>query len=414
MKVDEYERMSMAKLKRKNKSRGTLTLDMIAGRGSTDALGIASFYTAVQDKSETIGQLPVKLFRRKPDGTREKVTSGRMHRIFTLQPCEYMTMQGFLELMVVSLETRGAFYAYREKNDRGNVMSVIPFKNQNNVVPAMDVYGNVYYTYVRNDGRPGDPYSINDLVIITKFTEDGYTPVRPILRQATLMGIADAQDESYKEVQENGIASQMALSTDQAFVSDEAIQRLKDDWKPGGKFRGPAGVRSIPIFEQGMKPVSLKLTPKEADLINHQKFTTQQISNMVGVPMYRISPDSANVTKGVIQELDEYYMRNKLNPVLRKFEYAWNQLLPEDMHVEIDRKAFYAGSPHRLVEAVEKEVKGGLATINEGREDLGRERVEGADVFAIDSNNVTYGLWPDLPKMQDQIYGQRSESRDEE
>lgn len=395
------------KKKPERKSRGTLTLDDIAGRGSVDALGIAAFYAAVQDKAETVGQLPVKLYRRLPDGRRERITSGRMWRIFTQSPCEYLSIQGFLEMMVASLETNGAFYAYRELNDRNNVMSIIPFKNQRNLTPSMDVYGNVYYTYVRNDGTIGDPYRIEDLVIINKFTEDGFTPVRPIIRQATLLGIADAQDESYKELQENGITSQMALATDQHFVSQDAIDRLKDDWKPGGKFRGPKGTRSIPIFEQGMKPVSLKLTPKEADLINHQKFTTQQILNMVGVPAYRVEL-GGNPTSGVIPELDEYYMRNKLNPILRKFEHAWNQLLPEDMHVEIDRKAFYAGSPHRLVEAVEKEVKGGLAQINEGREDLGREPVDGGDVFAIDNNNVTYGHWNNLEKIQQQIYGRQN------
>lgn len=74
------------------------------------------------------------------------------------------------------------------------------------------------------------------------------------------------------------------------------------------------------------------------------------------------------------------------------------------MYVEVDRKAFYAGSPWRLVEHVEKEVKGGLATVNEGRQDLGREPVDGGDVFAIDNNNVTYGTWPELPALREQIY----------
>lgn len=407
MKVDEYERYSKAKLKNKQeKSYGGITLGTLAGTRGVDALGIAAFYAAVQDKAETIGQLPVKLYRRLPNGRREKITSGRMHRIFTQKPCEYLTMQGFLEMIVTSLETNGAFYAYRELNDRNNVMSIIPFANQRNLVPAMDSYGRVYYMYTRNDGSRGDPYAVEDLVIINKFTEDGYTPTRPVIRQATLLGIADAQDESYKELQENGITSQMALATDQQFTSDEAIRRLKEDWGPGSQFRGPAGTRKIPILEQGLKPVSLRLTPKEADLINHQKFTSQQILNMVGVPDYRIQLGS-NPTSGVIPELDEYYMRNKLNPVIRKFESAWNMLLPDDMLVEVDRKAFYAGSPHRLVDAVEKELKGGLATVNEGREDLGREPVDGGDVFAIDNNNVTYGHWDNLEQMQEQIYGRR-------
>lgn len=405
MTVDEYEKISMAKIK----SVKSVTLNDfggVFGPGGYSSIGnplnIAAFYNAVQDKSETIGQLPVKLFRRKPDGTREQVKSGREWRIFTQHPCDYLTMQGLLEMMVGSLETNGAFYAYKERNDRGRVMAIIPFKNQRNVTPNMDTYGRVYYMYTTNDGKVRDPYAIEDLVIVHKMTSDGYTPVSPIIYQATLLGIAKSQDESYKELQENGITSQMGLATDAFFNDPDAIQRLKDDWGPNGKFRGPGGARRVPIFENGLKPVKLSLTPQEAELLGNKQFTTEQVYNMVGVPEYRMKLDK--VSKGVIPELDEYYMRNKLNPILRKFEAAWNALLPEDMYVEVDRKAFYAGSPWRLVEHVEREVKGGLAMVNEGREDLGREPVEGGDVFAIDNNNVTYGTWPELPALREQIY----------
>ena len=409
MTVDEYERISMAKLKQSS-LRKSVTLNELAtvyGPGGSSAIGnalnIAAFYNAVQDKAETIGQLPVKLFRRLPDGTREQITSGRYHRIFTKKPCEYLTMQGFLEMLVGSLETNGAFYAYKERNDRGAVMAIIPFKNQRNVTPAMDTYGNVYFNYVTNDGKVRDPYAVEDLVVINKMTTDGFTPVRPIIYQATLLGIAKAQDESYKELQENGITSQMGLATDNLFNDPNAINRLKEDWGPTGKFRGPGGQKRVPIFENGLKPVKLSLTPQEADLLNNKLFTTEQIYNMVGVPHYRMQLDK--LSKDTLPQLDEYYMRNKLNPIIRKFEEAWNEFLPEDMFVQVDRKAFYAGSPWRLVEHVEKEVKGGLATINEGREDLGREPVEGGDVFAIDNNNVTYGTWPELPAVREQING---------
>lgn len=386
-----------------------LSLDeVVAGYGNSytsphDSLKISAFYNAVQDKSETIGQLPVKLFRRNSDGTREQIKSQRTWRIFTQKPCDYLTMQGFLEMMVMSLETLGAFYAYKERNDRGEIMAIIPFKNQTNVNPNMDVNGNVYYTYVTNDGKVRDPYAVEDLVVIHKMTRDGFTPVRPILYQATLLGIAKAQDESYKELQESGITSQMGLSTDNFFNDPEAIQRLKDDWGPDGKFRGRDGAKRVPIFENGLKPVKLSLTPQEAELLSNKVFTENQIYAMVGVPQYR--NDLTKITKDVLPQLDEYYMRNKLNPILRKFESAWNELLPDDKFVEIDRKAFYAGSPWRLVEHVEREVKGGLATINEGREDLGREPVDGGDVFAIDNNNVTYGTWPELPAIREQING---------
>lgn len=408
MTVGDYEKLSMAKLKTievEVKSQ-PLTMNDVVNLGSgNDALKIAAFYNAVQDKAETIGQLPVKLYRRLSDGSREEIKSGRACRLFTQKPCEYLTMQGFLEMMVVSLEENGAFYAYKERNDRGNIMSIIPFKNQRNVVPSMDVAGNVYYNYVTNDGKVRDPYAIDDLLIVTKFTRDGFTPVRPIFHMATLLGIARAQDESYKELQENGITSQMGLATDNMFNDPAAINRLKEDWGPQGKFRGPGGQKRVPIFENGLKPVKLSLTPQEAELLTNKVFTTEQIYHMVGVPLYRMNLDK--LTKDTLPQLDEYYMRNKLNPVLRKFELAWCGLLPDDMYVQVDRKAFYAGSPWRLVEHVTQEFTRMGCTLNEMREDLGREPVEGGDVFAIDTNNITLGPLSELKELQAQIYGRQ-------
>ena len=86
-------------------------------------------------------------------------------------------------------------------------------------------------------------------------------------------------------------------------------------------------------------------------------------------------------------------------------------MLPAGYEIEFDRNAFYAGSPWRLVEHVEKAVKGGLYSINEGRNALGEEPVEGGDVFAIDNNNVVYGSWNELESMQERLYGANNQPK---
>lgn len=394
-------------------SDGAITVDMIAARNKgyiteSKAMRIEALYSCIRDKAETIGQLPLKLYR-VTRTARELILQGRTKRIFTERPNDYMTLQNFLEMIVATVERRGAFYAYIERNDRGEVMSILPFMNQAGVNPAMDTNGNVYYTYVTNDGKPFIAGSREDLFIVSMFTMDGYTPVSPIVYCATLLGIASVQDDTYREQQQKGITSQMAITTDQVFKDLNAVQRLKDDLK---KMRGPNGLTEVPIFEQGMKPISLKLTPQESQLLENKEFTVTRICRMTRVPPHRVGMQTGSTgTKSTIGELDEAYMRDSLNPILIKVEDAFNSLLPDGYKVEFNRKAFYAGSPWRLVEAVEKEVKGGLASINEGRVDLGRENIEGGDIFAIDNNNVTYGQWTEVKEIQEQLYGRQNPQR---
>lgn len=407
MTVQSGQDLTSAKLEQKNGDNYLSLTDIGSRYGRPDAMKVAMWYACVTDKAETIGQLPIRLYRKTLKG-REEIKDNRSWRLFTQKPCDYLTMQGFLEMMVASVENNGSFYAYKERNDKGAVSAIIPFANQRNVQPAMDINGNVYYTYVTNDGKVKDPYAIDDLVIINKFTFDGYRPVRPIIYMATLLGIATAQDESYKELQENGITSQMALKTEGTFNDENAIARLKQDWE---NFRGSRGVRRIPLLEQGLTPVNLKLTPQESELLQQKEFTAEQICHITGVPLYRVKPGTIN--KGTLPEMDESYMRNKLNPLLVKFEAAWNQILPPGMKVEVDRKAFYAGSPWRLVEHVVKEFSNAGCTLNEMRADLGREPLEGGDILALDTNNLTLGRLDDLQRIQAQLYNNNGSTSDE-
>lgn len=384
---------------------GEITIDMLAKKDmitENKAMRIEVFYSCLRDKAETIGQLPLKLYRVTRE-SRTQILQGRTKWIFTEKPCEYLTLQQFLEMAVATYERRGAFYAYVARNDRGEVMEIVPFANQDAVMPAMDIYGNVYWTYVTNDGKPVLVGSYDDLFMITMFSEDGYRPVSPIVHCATLLSIADSQDATYKELQAGGITSQMALVTEQVFKDVNALQRIKDDLK---RMRGPKGLTEIPIFEQGMKPISLKLTPQETELLGHKEFTVTRICRMTRVPPHRVGMQTGSTgTKSTLAELDEAYMRDSLNPILVKIEHAFNNLIADGYRVEFNRKAFYAGSPWRLVDAVEKELKGGLCSVNEGRIDLGREPIEGGNVFAIDNNNVTYGLWTEVKEIQEQLYG---------
>ena len=372
------------------------------GQGSESlALKIEAVYSCLRDKSETCGQLPIKFYRIISDKKREEVKTGRNHRIFTQKPNDYMTMQQFVEMIVVSVERFGAFYAYIERNDRGTVSGLIPFKYQNNIVPNMDLNGNVYYTYTHNDGRPGDAYDLKSLFIIKNFTMDGFTPVSPMVQTAINLQIASSQEISYKEAQVNGITSQMALSTENTFNDENARQRLKDDWK---SYRGPQGVSEIPILEQGLKPVNLNLTPQELDLLKSREFSVNRICRTFRVPLHRAGVISTS-GKDSIVDMDEAYMRDSLNPLLTKIEFALNEVSPNGFKAEFNRNAFYAGSPWRLMEHVERGLKGGLLAVNEGREFIGQENIEGGDVFAIDNNNVVYGRWDELDAMQERLYG---------
>lgn len=368
------------------------------------AIRIETVFTCIRDKAETVGRLPVSLYDNSDPEQVRRVNDNRLHRIFTQKPCDFLTMQGFMEFMTASYELYGAFYAYIAYNDRGNIMEIIPFKHQMNVTPQMDVNGNVYFSYVTNDGKPAMAFGIDELFIVNQFTLDGFTPISPIQYNATFLNGTYDTEDTWNSFQSDGVTSQFALKTDKSVNADSA-NRLKKDWKT---FRGATGVGNIPVLEDGMDIKSLKLSPKDSELLSSREFSVNRICRIFRVPPERIGVPKSASTNQTLLDIDEFYMRNGIEPVLLKYEHACNMILNKlkvKKFVRVNRKAFYSGSPHRMVEAVAEEIKMGLASINEGRLDLNRDPVDGGDVFAIDSNNLTFGTWNELPSVREQVNG---------
>lgn len=371
------------------------------------SLQIETVYTCIRDKAETVGRLPVVLYEKDNTGiTRSE--SGRLHRIFTKQPCEFMTMQGFMEFMTASYELHGAFYAYLSYNDRGSIMEIIPFKNQTGVTPQMDVNGRVYYQYVTNDGQVKLSFGIDELFIVNQFTLDGFTPVSPIRQSGQMLNGVYETEETWSSLQRDGITSQFALKTDKS-IRPDAVDRIKKDWKT---FRGAPGVGNIPVLEDGLDIKSLQLSPKDVELLQSRQYSVNRICRIFRVPPERIGVGEKLGSGQTTLDVDEAYMRNSIEPILIKYEHACNMLLDKlkvSKFIRINRKAFYNGSPHRMIEALGAELKIGGCTINEMRIDMGRDPVDGGDVFAIDTNNLTFGAWNELKSVQEQITGRAAQ-----
>lgn len=380
-----------------------MTIDDVVNRKSDTmtpylAMNIETVFACATDLGRTLSQLPLVLYRKSGNRDFDIDTSPRDVRIFTKRPNDYQNMSDFANMCGVSVALNGAFYAYIERNSLGNPMALIPFVYQRNVIPQMDIRGNVYYMYVRNDGTIGDPYRQEDLFIVKGSTLDGFTPVSPIEYNAKLLNLSKEQDENYRESVNKGVTSQMAMVTDNVFNDENAINRLKEDLK---KLRGVKGLSEVPVFENGVKPFSLKLTPAETNYLENSKLTEARLCKIMNTPPHRIgSYPFTSMAKGVLSELDEYYMRNTVNPVLVAFEQEMNKLVPSNKKVVFNRRSFYSGSPSTMIETVDKELKAGVTMINEGRIDIGRDPVDGGDVFVTESNNASYGTWVELANRQ--------------
>lgn len=359
-------------------------------------------YTCVRIKAESLGQLPVRLYKRDKLQHTE-IISGRTHNIFTQQPNAYQTWQDFIEQFVASVELLGKFAAEIRRNRYGNVYEIVPFKHQANFASHMDARGNVYYTYATNDGRgkvTTKTYAPADVLVINNFTLDGFTGVSTISQCALAIGSAVAGEEHAASLFENGAMPTGVLQTDESFGDDtEAVNRLREQWN--ALHAGTKNSGKTAILEYGLKYQALTMTAVDAQLLEQRRLSREQIAAMFRVPLHMLQAAQAMKYTNVEQNNLSFF-RDSLMPLAHKLESKINQLLPENHFIKLDEKVFVRGDRNALVETVTREVESGLISINEGRIELGRDAIEGGDVFAIRTNNLTFGRYTDLEKIMAQ------------
>ena len=353
-------------------------------------------YACIRDKAESIGQLPVMMYKMQNGKKVSVISSGLEHKIFTKKPNSFMTMQDLKENYMSCQELYGRYFAYVSRNKYGNVAEILPFRFQQGVSVNMDTAGNVYYTYATNDGKPAMAFSGGDIMHIKLNTLDGFTGLSPIQAGARAIGINISQQEYIGNMMESGVAPKGILTTEATFKDDNAAKRIRTQWQA---YSGAKGAGKTPVLENGLKYQSMSVSPADSELLLQMNYGRESICLLFGVPLERFGINKNS--KATPQEVSVNYLK-KLNPAIVKFEDAINALLPEGKEIELDRKGFVKGDPQSQAKTVETEMKMGLISLNEGRIDLGRIPVDGGDVHAIDTNNLTFGELTDIPKLQEQ------------
>lgn len=359
------------------------------------AMGLDTVYACIRDKSESIGQLPVKM--QSKDG--EDITSGREYEIFCKNPNSFMTMQDFIETYVTCLESYGRFFAYTKRNKYGNVSEIIPFRYQRQIMVNMDTNGNIYYTYTTNDGKPYMGFNNGEILHIKLNSLDGFTGMSPITTAARTLGISIAQEDYLENLMENGAIPRGVLETDNVFVDETKGNRILQQWNE--LYKGTSNAGKTALLENGLKYKGVTLSPSDTELIKQRIFSRTQICSIFRVPPHRVN--AVEMKAGGYDKLEDNnraYMRDSLVPIIYKLENALNPLIRGGSKIELDTKGFVRGDRESQVRALREELVVGLVSLNEGRIDLGRKPLEGGDVFAIDTNNLTFGKYSDIERIQ--------------
>jgi len=113
---------------------------------------LAVAHRCIELKATLLGSTPLKVFRRLPNGGRERVRDHPLSRTLN-RPNEFMTRFEFIELLSRALDLHGNFYARIERDGAGRVRELHPLE-PHTVTIERTASGRLRYKVSASNGQP--------------------------------------------------------------------------------------------------------------------------------------------------------------------------------------------------------------------------------------------------------------------
>jgi len=359
---------------------------------SENAMGVAAFRACVTLLAESIAQLPCELYRRTPDGGRERATDHPVYKLIHSTPNRKDTSFEYYEQAQGSLGVEGNHIALIERDSYGYPKELIPV----NFKKVKVLKGNDGLPYYRlldfNDTVP-----MHMIHHIKGFSLDGYVGLAPLQTNTDTIGLTIATEQHAAAVFQRGATMSGVIErpreappiTDQAKV-DGLLNKFTE--RHGGGLRNAF---SIALLQEGMQYKQLAMDNEKAQLIESRGFGVIEICRLFKIPPHMIQQlDKATFSN--IEHQGLQYVIYTLLPWIKRHEAAMMRdlLLPDERseyYIEFNISGLLRGDQKSRYEAYAIGRNWGWLSVNDIRRLENMPPITGGDRYLTPLNMVDSG-----------------------
>jgi len=293
------------------------------------AMRCATVYACVQVLAGSVMSLPVHLYRRLPDGGKERATNHPLHRLIHDDPHPRMTSPQFFETMMFHLALTGNHYSEKVLSKRGDLAMITPW-NPHFTEVRESKSGAVEYVLKLPDGsekvRPPET-----MLHIPALSWNGLTGLSPIAYSRETIGIAAAAEEFEARFFGSGTNMGHIMSPKEGIMlTQEQLDKFKEDLRK--RYEGLGNSHKLLVAPVGMNISNVGIPPKDAEFLELRKFQKAEIASIFRVPLILLQEHEKNTSWGTgIEQMMIAFVTYTLRPWLVRIERSLNkQLLGEN------------------------------------------------------------------------------------
>lgn len=354
------------------------------------ALRNSTVYGCVKVISEAVAQLPLRLYRRLPDGGKERATDHPLDSLLNEQPNDWTSAFDFRLFMQSSLCLHGNAYAFVNRLG-GKIVELISIPPSCVTVEVDPVTMEPSYRVASANGenRIYGRQEILHLKTLGTLPQIGKSPVA-LMSEA--IGVALAMEEHAARIFSSGARPSGVFKYGKS-LSDNAMRQLRTSLETAYAGGGNAG-RTM-ILEDGMTFEPLQFSSVDLQFLEMRRHQVAEIARGFRVPLHMLQ-DLERTTHSNAESLGQQFLSLTLLPWLK----CWEGGIRASLLTPEERGVYYAefltddlarADLAARFDAYAKAVTNGLLSPNEVRAAENRAPYPGGDQFRLPLNTENAG-----------------------
>lgn len=278
---------------------------------------ISSAYSAIRHVTEATASMPLILYRRLPDGGKERAREHPLYHTIKRAPSPTLSSIEWRSLTQRDIETHGNGYAL-PISVRGR--DELHYVAAQRVTPKVDRIGRVRYEVRPREGAgPARILRPDQIVHLRGPFGDDVCASSPAIEFRELFGLAWAIEQFLAYGFRNGVRLSGVISTNNT-LSDKAFDHLKQQRKDG--WEGVENAGKLLILEEGLKFTAQSQSNRDAQVVELRDKVDAAVARVFAVPLHMINSMIAQPRANMEQQAREF-----VDHSLRSRLVRWEQKL---------------------------------------------------------------------------------------